>query len=99
MGNEVLAPVEIKQAGERLRVLWQDGHESFYASDDLRKKCRCAACVDEWTGALRVNPEEIPKDVHPVQIQGVGRYGIRINWSDGHNWSTSGACELRGRTK
>ncbi|MBI1977557.1 MAG: DUF971 domain-containing protein [Candidatus Omnitrophica bacterium] len=87
MGNqEVIIPLEIKQKDERtLSVHWQDGHGSEYPCDYLRKLCHCAACVDEWTGEKRLVENQIQKDVHPIQIQGVGRYGIKIDWSDGHN--------------
>ena len=87
MGNqEAVAPLEIKQAGERtLAIRWQDGHESQYPCDYLRKLCHCAACVDEWSGQRRLDPEQIKNDIHPLHIQGVGRYGIKIDWSDGHN--------------
>ena len=87
MGNEeILAPLELRQAGERtLAIRWQDGHESFYESLALRRACRCAGCVDEWSGESRIHSQEIPEDIHPIQIEGVGRYGIRIQWSDGHS--------------
>ncbi|OGW85097.1 MAG: hypothetical protein A3C35_02615 [Omnitrophica bacterium RIFCSPHIGHO2_02_FULL_46_11] len=87
MGNQqILIPLEIKQADrDTLLIRWQDGHESKYPSGYLRELCRCAGCVDEWSGAKRFDPSEIPADIHPLQIQGVGRYGIRVNWSDGHN--------------
>ena len=79
-------PLEMRQADEKtLAVRWRDGHESAYPSDYLRKHCHCASCVDEWSGQRRFDPNEIPVDIHPIQIQGVGRYGIRIHWSDGHN--------------
>ncbi len=81
--NEVVE--KIFQAGERaLGVRWKDGHESSYEIRDLRLKCPCATCVDEWTGEKRINEKQIPADVHPIQIEGVGRYGIRIRWSDSH---------------
>ncbi len=84
--QQIINPIEIKQgSGQNLIIRWQDGHESDYASDYLRKHCRCALCVDEWTGANLLKPDQIKPDVHPIQIQSVGRYGIRINWSDGHN--------------
>jgi DUF971 family protein len=28
----------------------------------------------------------VPVDVHPLKIEGVGRYAIQIEWSDGHRW-------------
>ena len=84
--QETVAPLEIKQADERtLAIRWQDGHESSYPCDYLRKLCRCAGCVDEWSGQNRIDPASIPENVHPLEIQGVGRYGLKINWSDGHN--------------
>ena|SRR3989338_11294023 len=87
MENQIsLAPEEIYQADERtLGIRWKDGHQSLYLSYYLRKACRCAACIDEMSGASILNPAKIPEDIHPVEIQGVGRYGIRINWSDQHN--------------
>lgn len=84
--QQIINPIEIKQGkGQNLVIHWEDQHESIYASDYLRKHCRCAACVDEWTGKNLLNEAQIPADIHPLELQGVGRYGIRINWSDGHN--------------
>ena len=84
--HEIIVPVDIKQLDdETLGIRWQDGHESAYPCDYLRKLCHCAACVDEWTGQRRLDPNEISEDVCPIEVQGIGRYGIRINWSDGHN--------------
>ncbi len=84
--QQIVSPVEIKQGiGQTLVIRWQDGHESIYECKFLRSRCHCAACVDEWTGKPLLNLDTIPEDVHPIEVQGVGRYGIRINWSDGHN--------------
>lgn len=84
--QQIINPIEIKQGtGQNLIVRWQDEHESIYACHYLRKHCRCAVCVDEWTGKILFNEEQIPSDIHPIELQGVGRYGLRINWSDGHN--------------
>ena len=81
-----MMPLDVRQQDERtLAVSWPDGHESFYPCEYLRKNCRCAECVDEWTGQRRLDPAQVSPDVHPIQIQGVGRYGLRIHWSDGHN--------------
>jgi len=51
----------------------------------LRLACGCATCVDEWTGQGRLDPDSVPKDVHPLKIEPVGRYAIQIDWSDGHS--------------
>jgi len=75
----------IRQAGPReLAITWADGGKSCYDVRELRLACGCAHCVDEWTGAERLDPASIPADVHPVKLETVGRYAIQIEWSDGH---------------
>ena len=79
-------PTGIRQAGPRtLEITWGDGRESQYAVRTLRLACACATCVDEWTGAARLDPASVPEDVHPLRIEPVGRYAIQIYWSDGHD--------------
>jgi DUF971 family protein len=79
-------PIELKQVGERsLGVSWSDGHRSEYPGDYLRGHCPCAGCVDEWTGRQKLDLESIAEDIHPVRVQGVGRYAIKIDWSDRHD--------------
>lgn len=78
-------PREITRAGAHdVKVIWHDGHESVYPARELRLKCPCAGCVDEFTGAIRLIATTIPQDVHPLKIDLVGRYAISISWSDGH---------------
>ena len=82
----ILIPVEVKQSGPlELAIVWQDGHTGVYPTHELRLACRCARCADEWTGEVKIDRNLVPEDVHPVQVESVGRYGLRINWSDGHN--------------
>lgn len=50
----------------------------------LRRECRCALCVDEMTGRVKLNPSDIPESVKPRSIRPVGNYAVEINWSDGH---------------
>lgn len=62
-----------------------DTGESFeIAALDLRYACPCASCVDETTGKRTLRKESLKSDVRPTQIQPVGRYGIHVQWSDGH---------------
>ena len=78
-------PTSIRQAGPtELEIQWKDGHRSLYRVAYLRRACRCAACIDEWTGEQILDPESIPDDVKPVRIEPVGNYAIHISWSDGH---------------
>ncbi|MBI3999677.1 MAG: DUF971 domain-containing protein [Candidatus Omnitrophica bacterium] len=84
--EEIITPIEVRQADEQtLFIGWRDGHESEYPCSYLRRLCHCAACVDEWSGKRLLDPDQISEDVQPIEVQGVGRYGIRINWNDGHN--------------
>ena len=83
---EAIRPAEIGPAGEKeLLIQWQDGHRSLYVFSYLRRSCRCAACVDEWTGKQKPLPEETTDAVRPLQTSPVGNYGIRFHWSDGHS--------------
>ena len=78
-------PREITQkSATELMIRWGDGVESVYAVRQLRLACGCASCVDEWSGENRLDPDSVPDDVHPLQIESVGRYAIQIEWSDGH---------------
>ena len=78
-------PAGIRQAGPRqLAIEWRDGHRSVFDVRALRLACGCASCVDEWSGAGRLDPAAVPEDVRPARIEPVGRYAIQIHWSDGH---------------
>ena len=81
-----MTPVQIRQAGEStLAIRWEDEHESLFPARYLRLRCRCAVCVDELTGESKLNPDSVREDVRPIDIKGVGRYGIKIHWNDEHS--------------
>jgi DUF971 family protein len=83
---ELPTPTAIAQAGpDTLRISWKDRHESLYPVRALRLSCRCARCIEEWTGRPLLRDEDVAADVRPVTISPVGRYGIQIAWSDGHD--------------
>lgn len=67
-----------------IEIVWNDGLTSVHKARDLRLACSCAACVEEMTGHRIVRDEDVPADVQPLKISLVGRYGIHIQWSDGH---------------
>ncbi len=90
-------PAEIGQAGPRaLRIRWEDGVTMEYDVRGLRLACGCAQCIDEWSGENRLDPETVPEDVRPLRIEGVGRYAIQIEWSDGHGSGIYPFRRLRG---
>ena len=83
---ESIRPVEIQTAEDKgLCIEWQDSHRSLYTFPYLRRKCRCAACVDEWTGREKLLPEKISETIRILETLPVGNYGIRFQWSDGHS--------------
>ncbi len=66
-------------------IQWDAGHEGIYPARMLRLACPCAACREEMTGRPLLDPARVPEDIDGVAMQLVGQYGIRIDWSDGHN--------------
>ena len=83
--NQPSKPVEIEKVeNAAIRVRWEDGHEGIYPNTYLRQNCRCASCVQEWTGEVMIKPEMIPSDIVSLKISPVGNYAIHIHWSDGH---------------
>jgi DUF971 family protein len=81
-----LRPVEIGRANEHdVKIRWNNGSQSVCMARRVRLACPCAGCVDEATGAQRLDPASVPEDVRPLGIELVGRYAIQIRWSDGHS--------------
>lgn len=83
MNNPI--PHAINRRDDGLLIEWdQPGHEGFFPARALRLACPCAVCVEEMSGRPLLNPATVPSDIRPVSLQLVGAYGLRINWSDGH---------------
>jgi DUF971 family protein len=79
-------PESIRQSGPgELEIVWKDGHVSRYPVVHLRRSCRCASCVDEWSGEQILKVDQVPDDVKPLRIEPVGRYALHFDWSDGHS--------------
>jgi len=77
-------PKQIQKLGPaRLMVVWQDGKVSLYDAPFLQLACRCAKCVDELTGEVRINESMVNPRAEIREIIAVGRYGIRFRWSQG----------------
>ena len=68
-----------------VRLNWPDGRHMAIKNFDLRLSCRCALCMDELTGQVKIKREEIPADIKAKEITPLGNYAVGIKWSDGHS--------------
>lgn len=77
---------KIWQADPRtLGIEWTDQQTSFYDAVELRRRCPCASCIDEWSRAPRLKAEDVADTVRPLRIDSVGRYALSVKFSDGHS--------------
>ena len=91
------APIDIQTLpSHELLVTWNDGHRSLYRFQDLRYYCPCAFCVDEWTGKRTIDKKQIDPEIGLNRFEAVGRYGMKLDWSDGHSTGIYSFDYLRG---
>ncbi|EED88934.1 predicted protein, partial [Thalassiosira pseudonana CCMP1335] len=67
-----------------LRVDDGDIQNATISPAELRRGCRCAACVEELTGKQILNPASISESVKPLNMSPTGNYALSVDWSDGH---------------
>jgi len=87
-------PVEIvhDKAHHTVNVEWSDGVTTIYTLRGLRGWCPCAVCQGH-AGTTRFVEVDDPK---LVGAEGVGRYGVRFIWEDGHDTGMYSYEYLRG---
>lgn len=83
-------PKNIVVAPRELALAWGDGHESYFAFDDLRRNCPCATCRSRVRepadqGSLRLVHGPREGEVSIARLAPVGAYAVQIVWSDGHD--------------
>ena len=86
-------PSGIELAATELVIQWVDGSESRIPLAALRGSCPCATCrqvrdqkaTGPADGLSLLRGEAATATAEARDFDYVGRYGIRINWADGHN--------------
>jgi DUF971 family protein len=95
-GSSPSTPQEITVSREQrqVSVRWQDGHQSVFGFDLLRRQCPCAVCNDQRHrqsagGGLDLlvmsGPILRPGEVQATDVKPMGRYALHFVWSDGHD--------------
>ena len=83
-------PESYQQLAGLFVVVWDDGHESYYGLEDLRRNCPCAFCSGEPDLFGRLPPRPEPRltaaSVDLTSVERVGNYALQLNWADGHAW-------------
>ena len=83
-----LEPVNIQQIGNELAIAWNDGTESYFELEILRRACPCAACGGEPDVLGNVLRPEVGYTDRSFQLTGfdlVGGYALQPRWADGHS--------------
>ena len=77
-------PRLIELTGEGLAVQWDEEHRSVYPFKGLREECKCANCIDEWSGRRILDPDSVSQDIEILDFIEIGRYAVQLLWSDAH---------------
>jgi len=82
--------IKLLRAEQRLTILWKDGHRSEFHAPALRQNCPCAACRERRaagssTSLPVLDPAAAANEVLLTGAELVGRYAVKLMWSDGHD--------------
>jgi DUF971 family protein len=83
-----LEPTNIQQIGNELAIAWNDGAESYFELEILRRACPCAGCGGEPDVLGNVLRPEVGYTDRSFQLTGfdlVGGYALQPRWADGHS--------------
>jgi len=80
-----MKPVKIELISDTvLNINWDDGHESIYFADHLRRSCPCADCEEK----RRLNGDKAFAALKEVKFSAwevYGNYALSLRFSDGHD--------------
>ena len=78
----------VQQIGNELAIQWNDGTESYFNLEMLRRACPCAACggePDVLGNISRPNVSYTDKSFELAGFDLVGGYAVQPRWTDGHS--------------
>lgn len=85
-----VAKAKYSGANARPVILYDEQKHMLQVDDDsippaeLRRLCRCAACVEEMTGRQILVAHQVLDSISPTKMSPTGNYALSVNWSDGH---------------
>ena len=68
-----------------LEIIWAENEVSRLPFRLLRQSCRCAMCIDEFTGRQVLDPNSVPEDIQLNDVSLTGNYALKFVWSDTHD--------------
>jgi DUF971 family protein len=77
--------IRVIKADGVLELVWDEHETSRLPFRLIRQSCRCAACVDEFTGRQILDRDGVPESIHPEDVSLAGNYALKIRWSDQHD--------------
>ena len=83
-----MKPKDIQLIGQELAIVWDDGGESYFSAEFLRKHSPSAQNIGEKDIFGNQYGGNSPKNFSGVTIKGwelQGNYAIRPTFSDGHS--------------
>jgi DUF971 family protein len=82
-----MKPKNVEIVNNILAIAWDDGHESYFDFETLRRACPCAACKGETNVMVEYKPKPHSYTPASFELRGwqyVGGYAIQPHWGDGH---------------
>ncbi len=97
-----LEPTNIAAIGNELAIVWNDGIESYFPFEDLRRACPCAGCCGEPDAMGNLIRPQVHYGAGSFELRGwqfVGGYAVQPMWGDGHSTGLYSFTYLRKLAK
>ncbi len=83
----IARPKVAYKPGTGILITLASGEQHTVPPADLRRACRCAHCIEEFSGRPLLDPASVSETVYPRSMQPMGNYAVAVTWSDGHDSS------------